>query len=102
MEIKELIARVADGEDLSEAQAAVAMGLMMAGEATQAQAAALLMALRIKGETVEEITGFARVMRDRATRVPHNRHLVVDTCGTGGGGAHTFHISTTGPLPGAG
>jgi anthranilate phosphoribosyltransferase len=95
MEMKELIAHVADGKDLSEAQAAVAMGLMMAGEATQAQAAALLMALRIKGETVEEITGFARVMRDRATHVQHHRPLVVDTCGTGGDGAHTFNISTT-------
>ncbi len=93
--MKALIAQVAEGRDLTEAQAETAMTLMMNGEATPAQAAAFLMALRIKGETVAEITGCARVMRDRAARVTHNQPMVVDTCGTGGDGSNTFNISTT-------
>ncbi len=95
MDMKALLQQVAEGKDLTEAQAEAAMTLMMTGEATPAQVAAFLMALRIKGETVEEITGAARVMRARATRIHHNRPLVVDTCGTGGDGSYTFNISTT-------
>lgn len=95
MDMKALLRQVAEGKDLTEAQAEAAMTLMMTGEATPAQVAAFLMALRIKGETVEEITGAARVMRERATRIHHSRPLVVDTCGTGGDGSHTFNISTT-------
>jgi anthranilate phosphoribosyltransferase len=95
MDIKALIALVADGTDLSEAQAETAMALMMNGEASQAQVAAFLMALRIKGETVAEITGCARVMRSRATAVTHHQPLTVDTCGTGGDQSNTFNISTT-------
>jgi len=93
--MKALIQLVAEGNDLSEAQAETAMTLMMNGDATPAQVAAFLMALRIKGETVGEITGCARVMRSRATPVTHGRELVVDTCGTGGDRAGTFNISTT-------
>ncbi|HWI60744.1 MAG TPA: anthranilate phosphoribosyltransferase, partial [Symbiobacteriaceae bacterium] len=95
MDMKALIALVAEGKDLTEAQAETAMALMMNGEASPAQVAAFLMALRIKGETVSEITGCARVMRSRATPVAHTRELVVDTCGTGGDRSNTFNISTT-------
>ncbi|HEY8345890.1 MAG TPA: anthranilate phosphoribosyltransferase [Symbiobacteriaceae bacterium] len=93
--MKALIEQVAEGKDLTEAQAAAAMTLIMNGEATPAQVAAFLMALRIKGETVEEITGCARVMREKATKVVHSRPVAVDTCGTGGDRANTFNISTT-------
>ncbi|HYG59489.1 MAG TPA: anthranilate phosphoribosyltransferase, partial [Symbiobacteriaceae bacterium] len=93
--MKALIALAAEGKHLTEAQAETAMSLMMNGDATPAQVAAFLMALRIKGETVEEITGCARVMRSRATPVPHSQSLVVDTCGTGGDRSNTFNISTT-------
>ena len=102
MDMKSLIAQVAEGQDLSEAQAETAMTMMMAGEATPAQVAAFLMALRIKGETVAEITGCARVMRQRATQVPHTRPFAVDTCGTGGDKANTFNISTTAAFVAAG
>jgi len=93
--IKEVIARVVSGGDLSEAEAERAMEAIMEGRASPAQIAALLTALRLKGETVDEITGFARVMRRKAVPIRTRRPLVVDTCGTGGDGAHTFNISTT-------
>lgn len=95
MDMKTLIAQVAEGKDLTEAQAEAAMQLMMSGEASPAQVAAFLVGLRVKGETVEEITGAARVMREKATRVPHRQPRVVDTCGTGGDRSGTFNISTT-------
>jgi anthranilate phosphoribosyltransferase len=68
---------------------------IMDGEATPAQIGAYLAALRAKGETVGEITGFARAMRQHATAVRPMRRPLIDTCGTGGDGAHTFNISTT-------
>jgi anthranilate phosphoribosyltransferase len=102
MDMKALISLVAEGIDLTEAQAETAMSMMMNGEASQAQVAAFLMALRIKGETVPEITGCARVMRSRATQVVHSRALAVDTCGTGGDKSNTFNISTTAALVAAG
>jgi anthranilate phosphoribosyltransferase len=95
MEMRTLLSLVAEGKDLTEAQAETAMTLIMNGDATPAQVAAFLMALRIKGETVAEITGSARIMRDRATRVVHNQPMAVDTCGTGGDQSNTFNISTT-------
>jgi anthranilate phosphoribosyltransferase len=67
----------------------------MEGAATPAQIAAYLMGLRQKGETVDEIAGSARAMRARATKIRVGAQVVVDTCGTGGDGAHTFNISTT-------
>lgn len=100
--MKALIALVAEGNDLTEAQAETAMTLMMNGDATPSQVAAFLMALRIKGETVSEITGCARVMRSRATPVTHTREMVVDTCGTGGDRSNTFNISTTAAFVAAG
>ncbi len=95
MDMKSLITLVSTGKDLTEAQAEVAMSLLFNGEASPAQAAAFLVALRMKGETIDEITGCARVMRDRATRVPHHQPLVVDTCGTGGDKSGSFNVSTT-------
>lgn len=84
-----------EGRHLSEAQAANAMTRIMDGAATPAQIGALLTALRMKGETVDEITGFARVMRARSVQVPTTRQPLVDTCGTGGDACNTFNISTT-------
>jgi anthranilate phosphoribosyltransferase len=91
--IQQAIATVAAGNDLSEQGAAAAMEEMMTGEATQAQVAALLTALRIKGESVSEIAGMARVMREKALHVDVPGALL-DTCGTGGDGKGTFNVST--------
>lgn len=93
--IRETIQKVVDGENLTERETVDAMNEIMSGEATPAQVASFITALRIKGETIEEITGAARVMREKSTKI-HTKHpFVVDTCGTGGDGAHTFNISTT-------
>lgn len=88
------IARLSTRESLSRDQAAGVMELIMTGEVTGAQFGALMMGLHLKGETVEEIAGFASVMRDKAIRVRAG-DCVVDTCGTGGDRAETFNISTT-------
>jgi len=96
--IKELLDKAARGENLSETEASGAMEQIMEGAATPAQIAGLLTALKLKGETVDEITGFARVMRSKATHVPSIHPLLVDTCGTGGDGANTFNISTVAAL----
>lgn len=92
---KSLISQVVTARDLTEAEAMEAMDIIMAGEATPAQIAAFLTALRLKGETVDEITGFARAMRRRAAVLSTRHTVFVDTCGTGGDGRHTFNISTT-------
>ncbi|GEA15782.1 MAG: anthranilate phosphoribosyltransferase [Moorella sp. (in: firmicutes)] len=93
--LKSLIGQVVAGQDLSETEAEQAMDIIMTGEATPAQIAAFLTALRLKGETVEEITGFARSMRRRAAGITTRHQVFIDTCGTGGDGRHTFNISTT-------
>ncbi len=93
--MKELLARLVQGEHLSEAQAEEAVGIIMRGEATAAQVGAFLTALRCNGESIEEIVGCARAMRAFASVVRCQRPLLVDTCGTGGDGAGTFNISTT-------
>ncbi|MGQ9628083.1 MAG: anthranilate phosphoribosyltransferase [Anaerolineae bacterium] len=94
--IKGAIARLLEGQNLEEAEAEAVMEQIMAGQATPAQVGAFLTALRMKGETVEEIAGCARAMRRCATAVrPRCWPYVVDTCGTGGDGAGTFNISTT-------
>jgi anthranilate phosphoribosyltransferase len=95
MTIKEAIAKLLEHEDLTEAEAEVVMEQIMAGQATPAQIGGFLIALRMKGETVEEVTGCARAMRRNATPVCPQRRDLVDTCGTGGDGARTFNISTT-------
>jgi len=99
--IREAIARVVAGENLTRAEAATVMEEIMTDQATPAQFGALVTALRFKGETVEEITGFASVMRQLATAVAPSRP-VVDTCGTGGDGRGTFNISTTAAFVAAG
>ena len=97
--MKHAIQHLIDGNDLSEAEAAGVMRQIMEGTATPAQIAALAVALRMKGETVEEITGFARVMREYAVVVPvHTDKVVVDTCGTGGDTLKTFNVSTAAAL----
>jgi anthranilate phosphoribosyltransferase len=95
MDIKQAIGHVLAGENLTEADAEAVMGQIMAGQATPAQIGGFLIALRVKGETVAEVTGFARAMRHNAVAVRPQRDLLVDTCGTGGDGAGTFNISTT-------
>lgn len=93
--IKDAIAKLADRSSLTEHEAESVMMEIMDGAATPAQIAAYLMGLRLKGEAVEEITGSVRAMRAKAIRIAVADPLVVDTCGTGGDGAHTFNISTT-------
>jgi len=96
MSMQEAIAKVIEGQDLTEAEAESAMRQIMDGQATPAQIGALLTALRMKGESVSEITGCARAMRRSAVPVrPQRAETLVDTCGTGGDGAGTFNISTT-------
>ena len=92
--IKEAINLLVQGIHLSEAEMAECMKEIMEGKASESQIGAFLVALRIKGETVEEITGAARIMRQKvaAIRAPEG---VLDTCGTGGDMSHTFNISTT-------
>ena len=96
-QVRAALAGVIDGRTLSMDEARGAMGSVMDGEATPAQLAALLVALRMRGETVEELAGFAAAMRDRVVRVDAPEG-VVDTCGTGGDGSGTFNISTTAAL----
>jgi anthranilate phosphoribosyltransferase len=95
MNIREGIERVVSRVNLSEAETIDVMNQIMTGEATPLQVAAFLTALRMKGETVEEITGAARVMREKAHRVNVGSKTVLDTCGTGGDQKGTFNISTT-------
>lgn len=99
--IREAIGKAVAGQDLTRDEAAAVMEEIMTGQATPAQFGALVTALRFKGETVQEITGFASVMRRLATPVSARRP-VVDTCGTGGDGSGTFNISTTAAFVAAG
>ena len=93
--IAESIGRVIEGKNLPESEMMGVMNQIMGGEATPAQIGSFITALRMKGETVEEITGAARVMREKAVKIKTGSAIVVDTCGTGGDGANTFNISTT-------
>lgn len=107
MTIKEAIRKLANGEDLTEIEMAGTMEEVLSGKTTPAQVGAFITALRIKGETVDEITGAARIMRKKAVQLNLNNHAVnldrdeinideetvLDTCGTGGG-TQTFNIST--------
>lgn len=106
--IKQAIAKLVEGHDLPESMMIEVMEQIMGGEATPAQVGAFIVALRMKGETVEEITGAARVMRAHATpvrvgkvldmdreEINADRETILDTCGTGGSGTKSFNISTT-------
>ena len=102
--ITEAIRALIDRRDLTRIEAAGAMDAIMSGAATNAQIAAFLIALRMKGETVEELIGFAQVMRQKAVKVRAHgeevgltgtdREMLIDTCGTGGDAAGTFNVST--------
>lgn len=94
MTVREAIRLIAEGGTLSEEQASAVAREIMAGQSTAAQVGGLLVGLRVRGETVDEITGFAKAMRDAAVRVPVRSGNLVDTCGTGGDGKGTFNIST--------
>jgi anthranilate phosphoribosyltransferase len=98
---KQLIAIAAAGEPLTLEQAREAFGIMMSGDATPAQMGGLLMALRVRGETIEEITAGAMVLRERMQPVQAPAGAI-DTCGTGGDGAGTYNISTASALVVAG
>jgi len=96
--IQALMARVLDGHDLTRAQAREAMQEIMSGDATQAQIAGFLIALRSKGETADEIAGCAEAMREHVLPVQPKRDDLVDTAGTGGDGKSTLNISTAAAL----
>jgi anthranilate phosphoribosyltransferase len=95
MDIRQAIARLVNRGSLNEEETLEVMSQIMTGEATPSQIGSFLTALRMKGETVEEITGAARVMREKAHRVTVKSDCVLDTCGTGGDEKGTFNISTT-------
>ena len=96
MSLLPYLERVAERENLSSADAQAAMQTILTGQATHSQIAAFLMALRMKGETVDELVGFARAMRQMAAPIDHQLGAapLLDTCGTGGDCAGTFNIST--------
>ncbi len=93
--IVDAIKQVIDNKHLTMDEAEQVMDIIMSGEATPAQIASFITALRMKGETVDEISGFAKVMREKASRITPEVVDIVDTCGTGGDQLHTFNISTT-------
>jgi anthranilate phosphoribosyltransferase len=93
--MKDILNKLIEGNDLSRDESKTAMKTIMSGDATQAQIGSFLTALRIKGETVEEISEFAKVMREFASTIhPKVKGTLVDTCGTGGDKVKTFNIST--------
>ena len=100
-DLKPLLAQVAAGRRLSESEAEAAFDIIMSGNATPSQMGALLMALRVRGETVDEITGAARIMRAKALAIDAPPGTI-DTVGTGGDGSGTFNISTATALVVAG
>lgn len=103
MNIKEAINKVVKGNDLTLEEAKEVMRIMLGGEATQAQLGSFLTALRMKGETIDEIVGCATVMQELAEHVKPNTSVnYIDLVGTGGDGANTFNISTTSAFVAAG
>lgn len=97
------IRQLASGHSLNAEDTAEAFGAIMRGEASAAQVAAILVALRVKGETVDEVAGGAKALRDAMVRLPaDDADMLVDTCGTGGGAVTTFNISTAAALVAAG
>jgi len=94
MDITQALSKVVGNENLNTEQMQTVMQQIMTGQATEAQIGGFLVALRMKGETVEEITGAAQVMRELSTKVNVSGDFLVDTCGTGGDGANLFNVST--------
>lgn len=92
--IKEAIAKLVKGIDLSQAEIESSMEEIMTGQALPTQIASFLTAMRMKGETIEEIAGAASIMRKHATKIKTKHARLLDTCGTGGDEAHTFNVST--------
>lgn len=102
MNMQKAIAKVIDGDDLRRDEMVDVMNQIMSGEATDAQIGAFLIALRLKGESVDEIAGAVAVMREKATPIATKHDVIVDTCGTGGDHSGTFNISTTAAFVAAG
>ncbi|MFT3672071.1 anthranilate phosphoribosyltransferase [Aestuariivirga sp.] len=100
-ELKPLIAKAADGKPLSREEARIAFNVLMSGEATPSQIAGLLMALRVRGESVDEITGAVEVMREKMLRVDAPAHAI-DIVGTGGDASGSYNISTCAAFVAAG
>jgi len=95
MNIKQTLNKLLDKQDLTSDEMRDVMNLIMTGGATDAQIGGFLIALRCKGESIDEIAAAASVMRELASKVPVSGKHIIDTCGTGGDGANTFNISTT-------
>ncbi len=94
-EIKRIINKIVESHDLTRAEIENVFTEIMSGNATPAQIGSIITGLRMKGETINEITGAAKIMREFATKIPtQDPDNILDTCGTGGDGAHTFNIST--------
>ncbi len=102
MDIKQAIKRVIDSQDLSFIDSYNVASHIMSGITTDAQISALLVSLRLKGETVDEISGFVKAMREKATEIPCKNNTLVDTCGTGGDNKNTFNVSTVSGFVAAG
>jgi anthranilate phosphoribosyltransferase len=100
--LRRALSALANRQSLSEDQTAEVFGVVMSGEATPAQIGGLLLGLRAKGETADELAGAARALRDAMVRVTATQNHLVDTCGTGGGSVATFNISTVAALVTAG
>lgn len=100
--IQKAISKIVEGSSLAESEMIEVMDQIMTGGASDAQIGSFITALRMKGETVEEITGAARVMREKALHIDAGGGRVVDTCGTGGDSSGTFNISTTAAFIAAG
>src|SRR5215469_1119280 len=100
-DLKALLAQVAQGRSLDESEAERAFDIIMSGDATPSQMGAFLMALRVRGETVDEIAGAARIMRAKAVPVAAPPGAI-DTCGTGGDASGSFNVSTAAALVVAG
>ena len=102
MDIQTAIAQAIDGNDLTRTDMVCVMDAIMSGEVTDAQIGGFLVALRIKGESIDEIRGAAEVMREKSTKIKTTHSVIVDTCGTGGDHSSTFNISTTAAFVAAG
>jgi len=100
--LQQALVALANRQSLSESLAATVFAVVMRGEASPVQIAALLVGLRVKGETAEEVAGAARALREAMVRVDADGVHLVDTCGTGGGTVTTFNISTAAAFVAAG